>query len=672
MSYERLQVTDHVDKWDVAKLKHVEDGIVANEEAIRMLQGGSQADWGQNDESAVDYVKNRTHYVILNEKIVTNEKVVPYYGKDLQCYAQWRGSSINEFEIDSNISNWLLLIDGIEIPIENIRLEDGPGGLICTWYFNKSGRIKWEGTYWLLTTETYLEGVELDIKLIYKNDNYKTLDENFIPDTIARKNNVVTSINGQNGNVSLTWDNIGSVQEGFDTGFLKEGRCDINCKLTIGNTVYFDIEIRDFRGGVESSYTIPWVIDETYSFSHNFFTASYSDGILTVIPNYDEYRYVRAYAPNAYNIIDEKYLPNAIADWNQNNAENTSYVKNRTHYVIPEVSNVIWDTTTDASQIKQYSVHIFTSKIHRVTINGIAYLVKATIPQNGAIDVYDENQSRVCTLGQYQEAGSKSSYINFPQDGMTRNVIVEAIQSEEIVQPLDEKYIPDTIVRVKDAVTSVNSQTGNVVIDIPVTSVNGQTGDITTVTSWNELENKPFGEKETRELIAEAYDEESGISLYYSPLTCIRAPQANERAIVIINDKTYESVWEETDSGPLRAKINDYSDWDLFYYSDKISQNTFIPLQSIQIFALKNTIDLLDEKYLPDTIARVDKIISAPQIAQIGQTIVVKEIDEDGKPIEWEAVDLPTFKITDFITDYAEGAAGTLYLNTDGTITLQN
>lgn len=34
MSYERLQVTDHVDKWDAAKLKHVEDGIVSNEEAI--------------------------------------------------------------------------------------------------------------------------------------------------------------------------------------------------------------------------------------------------------------------------------------------------------------------------------------------------------------------------------------------------------------------------------------------------------------------------------------------------------------------------------------------------------------------------------------------------------------------------------------------------------------
>jgi hypothetical protein len=79
------------------------------------------------------------------------------------------------------------------------------------------------------------------------------------------------------------------------------------------------------------------------------------------------------------------------ADWGQNDESAADYVKNRTHYVIPEVSNVIWDTTTDASQIMTSS-HIFnTAKIHRVTINGIAYLVRATIPWHGAIDVYDEN-----------------------------------------------------------------------------------------------------------------------------------------------------------------------------------------------------------------------------------------------------------------------------------------
>jgi nitrogen fixation/metabolism regulation signal transduction histidine kinase len=34
MSYERLKVKDHVDKWDAEKLAHVEDGIIANEAEI--------------------------------------------------------------------------------------------------------------------------------------------------------------------------------------------------------------------------------------------------------------------------------------------------------------------------------------------------------------------------------------------------------------------------------------------------------------------------------------------------------------------------------------------------------------------------------------------------------------------------------------------------------------
>ena len=38
MSYERLQVTNHVDTWDAEKLAHVEDGIIANEGMINEMQ----------------------------------------------------------------------------------------------------------------------------------------------------------------------------------------------------------------------------------------------------------------------------------------------------------------------------------------------------------------------------------------------------------------------------------------------------------------------------------------------------------------------------------------------------------------------------------------------------------------------------------------------------------
>ena len=50
----------------------------------------------------------------------------------------------------------------------------------------------------------------------------------------------------------------------------------------------------------------------------------------------------------------------------------------------------------------------------------------------------------------------------------------------------------------------------------------------------------------------------------------------------------------------------------------------------------------VDEFIIPDTIARVSDVVTNPVAAQVGQTIVVKAVDENGRPVEWEAVDLPT------------------------------
>lgn len=50
------------------------------------------------------------------------------------------------------------------------------------------------------------------------------------------------------------------------------------------------------------------------------------------------------------------------------------------------------------------------------------------------------------------------------------------------------------------------------------------------------------------------------------------------------------------------------------------------------------TLKQLDEKFIPDTIARTADVPSI-QTATVGQTIAVKAVDENGKPTEWEAVD---------------------------------
>ncbi len=53
--------------------------------------------------------------------------------------------------------------------------------------------------------------------------------------------------------------------------------------------------------------------------------------------------------------------------------------------------------------------------------------------------------------------------------------------------------------------------------------------------------------------------------------------------------------------------------------------------------------------------------ISVPATASVGQTIVVKSVDANGKPTEWEAVDMS------IITD-SSGAKWKLVVGTDGTL----
>jgi hypothetical protein len=53
---------------------------------------------------------------------------------------------------------------------------------------------------------------------------------------------------------------------------------------------------------------------------------------------------------------------------------------------------------------------------------------------------------------------------------------------------------------------------------------------------------------------------------------------------------------------------------------------------------LTNDKGFATEQYVDDVLANK---IPTPATAQIGQTIVVKSVDENGKPVAWECVDIP-------------------------------
>lgn len=58
--------------------------------------------------------------------------------------------------------------------------------------------------------------------------------------------------------------------------------------------------------------------------------------------------------------------------------------------------------------------------------------------------------------------------------------------------------------------------------------------------------------------------------------------------------------------------------------------------------SIPEVINTINDKFIPDTIARKTDIpdaVPTPATAKAGQIIMVKAVDENGKPIEWEAVD---------------------------------
>lgn len=48
----------------------------------------------------------------------------------------------------------------------------------------------------------------------------------------------------------------------------------------------------------------------------------------------------------------------------------------------------------------------------------------------------------------------------------------------------------------------------------------------------------------------------------------------------------------------------------------------------------------IDEKFIPESIARTADVVTTPPAATVGQTIVVSAVDNAGKPTAWEAVDM--------------------------------
>lgn len=181
----------------------------------------AKADWNQNDETAIDYVKNRTHWVeqtieeIVGEQGVVLVETVDIYRANLTniitappCEED-EGYVITIDGVSYNCTSWIdyaydatntIFIGdsrmwGTEDPMYNTHPENVP--FLIEFYFEGGGG--WFGEDLTLSDATiYFADANFHTVKIERElpdqTTYHTLDEKYIPDSIARTNNVITRI----------------------------------------------------------------------------------------------------------------------------------------------------------------------------------------------------------------------------------------------------------------------------------------------------------------------------------------------------------------------------------------------------------------------------------------------------------------------------------------------
>lgn len=177
-----------------------------------------------------------------------------------------------------------------------------------------------------------------------------------------------------------------------------------------------------------------------------------------------------------------------------------------------------------------------------------------------------------------------------------------------------------------------------------------------TVKSFDELEGKPFGE--TTNLTPVEGEYTSGTITVEDGCYDIRGDN-NASLFLEVEDSyyvewdgvLYETNWN-ADNAIGNPSLNDSDMQDTgepFYimqgltrqyvhiYANEDGEHVYV------VYTGNKTINSLDDKYIPGTIARtsdVDTKITSPSTATVGQTIVVKAVDDSGKPTEWECVNM--------------------------------
>ena len=640
--------------------------------------GGVQPDWNQNDETASDYIKNRTHYdsrvytevgenlEYTFDGILEGKETIERPWDDVSSAYWVKVSDIPPTSIENLIGADITLNNGGEQVVDKIP-EDGiveqidniiyllyDGIVVAMEDGNTEGLTFTKGVWFLYVNDSsYFSSLTQQMTVNIEGE-LKTLDEEFIPDTIARVSNLPQSDWNQNDETAS--DYIKNKPFGIeveDVEHIPEVTADFNSQLDNGSYTSYSVpELDTSKIFVEGeTYTVVWdgvryenliasiskdgvtpitaigSVDKTFNDYPFFLGVVEEQGYATywVYSNNSGTHTFAVYKSNKnIKMIDEEFIPDTIArteyvdefiathkhSWND--LEDRPFGEEISYDAILCETSLDLGASGQSSDFSQNSPLVL-GETYQVIIDGVEYEPTVCKEYKSMYATYNALGNTSLHNPSYgEDTGENYLWIDnfaiYVSDKPNQTVFVKLLGRGNTIVQLDEKYIPDTIARKTD---------------IPETAQPDWNQNDETASDY--IKNKPFYGKEDEEILTwdgniEGLEDTSNNFYWVSPIIVDES----------ILDKYYFKLVSESEYSNCMENMNPVEDFYVgsyfaFVFKDNSSgyfmNTTFtFPKAGIYLHSLngnsvyvnsiiiKGETKQLDEKYIPDTIARISYV----------------------------------------------------------------
>ena len=401
-------------------------------------------------------------------------------------------------------------------------------------------------------------------------------------------------------------------------------------------------------------------------------------------------------------IYDQDYIYTLQPDQNEDNKNSINYIKNRICSKIDkgyrELANVSNPVYINSSSLNGQVVYATTVPLKYNPIEYQSYDVK--IGSNWEYDLPcigdPANSDEMALIGnptlflgneRLNTGESVLVIFNYPSAG-TAYVVTTYSDGGQIkisgpaceYKPMSELYLPSYVPR------ALTAKIGDVLVvadnagasqSMPTQWRAASISSLIPATNWDAIINKPFGEE--AEKVEEIFNQGLDFASYGSGLYVAQL-DTDTFENLIVPGETYVINWDGEEYTCVESMAEEPGDLMVLGNTELaigVEGNTnepfcilILPGQTAMVATTSTdnwhhleihtaTLNLvcLDDKYLSGSVAKA-------ATAQVGQTLIVKAIDENGKPTEWECVDMPTW-----IPNFTESDEGAVLKIVNGTPT---